>query len=220
CCYLNFIIDLPIEVKRLLSETCMVILYECIEFILGRKTDEVQVYFEHDKPRNLENYKNVFEAPIIFSFNQTGMRIPKNICLIENPSANKIIYNHAIDQCGKLIKQLGSTTTSYTYMMQKIILSNPSKQISEEFIASELFISKRTLARKLKNEGTSYKIVLDDMLSKQAIEYLKETDLSITAIATILNYHDSANFRRAFKRWFKITPREYRRTISNNKSTN
>ncbi|WP_223268800.1 AraC family transcriptional regulator [Marinobacter nauticus] len=29
-----------------------------------------------------------------------------------------------------------------------------------------------------------------------------------------MNYHDSANFRRAFKRWFGVTPDEYRKRRS------
>ena len=94
------------------------------------------------------------------------------------------------------------------------MLSHPSGIASEEETARSLFISKRTLARKLKLEGTSFRQIRDDILSKQSAAYLKEGGMSIEAISGLLGYHDSANFRRAFKRWFDMTPDQYRRQLS------
>ncbi|KZY88682.1 hypothetical protein A3742_15835 [Oleiphilus sp. HI0071] len=73
-----------------------------------------------------------------------------------------------------------------------------------------MFISKRTLARRLKVEGASFRKVRDHILSQQATSYLRDSKMSVEAIAAILNYHDSSNFRRAFKRWMGITPETYR----------
>jgi AraC-like DNA-binding protein len=38
--------------------------------------------------------------------------------------------------------------------------------------------------------------------------------MSVEAIAALLNYHDSANFRRAFKRWFQVSPDQYRQRLN------
>ena len=63
------------------------------------------------------------------------------------------------------------------------------------------------------NFGTSFRKIRDLILSKQASNYLLDSELSVDAIATLLNYHDSANFRRAFKRWFNMSPSAYRLKI-------
>jgi AraC-like DNA-binding protein len=97
-------------------------------------------------------------------------------------------------------------------MVQKIMLSSPLGQLNEEGIAAELFINKRTLARRLKKEGTSFRELRDEILSQQAADYLIKDDLSIDAIAMLLNYHDGSNFRRAFKRWFGMSPDEFRKS--------
>ena len=94
-----------------------------------------------------------------------------------------------------------------------MILSYPPGTLSEEEAASALFISKRTLARKLKTEGTGFRQIRDKILSQQAASHLSDSQLSIEAIAALLNYHDSANFRRAFKRWFQMPPEQYRRQL-------
>ncbi len=76
-----------------------------------------------------------------------------------------------------------------------------------------MFISKRTLARRLQSEGTAFRKIRDAILSQQAAAYLSDSNISVEAIAALLNYHDSANFRRAFKRWFKLSPDQYRQHL-------
>ena len=74
-----------------------------------------------------------------------------------------------------------------------------------------LFISKRTLARRLKLENSSFQKIRDEIMSQQASSYLLESDMSVNTIAALLNYHDGSNFRRALKRWFKMSPDQYRK---------
>jgi AraC-like DNA-binding protein len=90
------------------------------------------------------------------------------------------------------------------------MLSHPAGTLCEEEAAGALFISKRTLSRKLKEENSSFRKVRAEILSRQASAYLRDTQLSVEAIASLLNYHDTASFRRAFKRWFGMPPDQYR----------
>ena len=92
------------------------------------------------------------------------------------------------------------------YGYEEIRKSLPTR----EEAAAALFISKRTLARRLLKEGSSYRQIRDRLLSQQACIYLRNSQISVDAIASLLNYHDSANFRRAFKRWFNLSPHQYR----------
>jgi len=71
------------------------------------------------------------------------------------------------------------------------------------------------LARKLTSEGTGFRQIREEILSQQAAGYLRESNMSVDAIAALLNYHDSSNFRRAFKRWFKLSPDQYRQKLVN-----
>jgi AraC-like DNA-binding protein len=77
-------------------------------------------------------------------------------------------------------------------------------------IAEKLNISERTLARNLRAEGVSFSEILQQKKQDLAYYYLLETDDSITNIALNLGFKDSSNFNRAFKRWFQITPSEFR----------
>lgn len=124
----------------------------------------------------------------------------------------------AMRQCENMLAQLKPSPKNYIYYIQKMMLSSSLSELSESNIAAALFMSKRTLARKLASDGTSFREIRDSILSKQASHYLLESELSIETIATLLNYHDSANFRRAFKRWFNMSPRDYRLNNQKNDS--
>ena len=78
-------------------------------------------------------------------------------------------------------------------------------------VTARLFhLTPRTLHRRLLEEGTSFKEILEQVRHTLAVEYLKAGHLSIEEIAYTLGYTDMANFRRAFKRWEVMPPSRYR----------
>lgn len=207
---LHFDIQLSEQVHRILAETCAVILYECAEFIVGRAIDEAKIFFAHSEPDYSQNYADYLSGSYFFSSDEIKVEFPLSLCNIPNASANQDSYMLAMRQCESMLQQLKAAPQSYIYDIQKMMLSSSLHELNEEQIAAALFMSKRTLARKLAQDGTSFREIRDSILSRQASSYLLESDLSVDAIATLLNYHDSANFRRAFKRWFDLPPSEYR----------
>jgi AraC-like DNA-binding protein len=45
---------------------------------------------------------------------------------------------------------------------------------------------------------------------EMAIKYLRDTNLTVEAIAESLGFSDAANFRQAFRRWTKAAPHAFR----------
>ena len=54
----------------------------------------------------------------------------------------------------------------------------------------------------------------DEVRDVLAKKYLTTTNLTISDIAMLLNYSEAASFRRAFIRWNKVTPNDYRHSNS------
>ena len=79
-----------------------------------------------------------------------------------------------------------------------------------ETIAGELNLSSRTLQRRLDEQGSSVKQIVDETRHQLAIEYLGQQHLSIKEVAFSLGFSDPSNFSRAFKRWEGKTPRQFR----------
>lgn len=83
------------------------------------------------------------------------------------------------------------------------------KALYDDRVAAALFITKRTLARGLEANGASYRLLEEEIRSTLVSRYIQDSNLSVEAIAAILGYQGSANFRRVFKRWFSMTPSAY-----------
>lgn len=87
----------------------------------------------------------------------------------------------------------------------------PAGEARAQAVAEELFLSQRSLQRRLAAEGTSYQAVLDAMRAAMARDYLERTDLSTEEIAYLLAYRDASSFFRAFQNWTGTTPGTLRR---------
>ena len=213
-CSVRFDIALSPTVRRVLSETCAVIFHECAAFIVGRPVTEVSLYFSHTEPSYSDCYADYLPGVYSFTANDLMVKIPLSVCETPNASANQEGYLLAMQQCELMLAQLNRQTQSELYQIQKVMLSHPLSDLNETSVAAALFVSKRTLTRKLKQHDLSFREIRDNILSQQASSYLRDSELSVEAIASLLNYHDSANFRRAFKRWFGMTPSDYRKEQS------
>ena len=76
-------------------------------------------------------------------------------------------------------------------------------------VAAAAGVSRQTLFRQLKAEGTTFEEVLDELRQKLAVNYLGAARASVKETARQLGYADATAFSRAFKRWTGQSPREY-----------
>jgi AraC-like DNA-binding protein len=67
-------------------------------------------------------------------------------------------------------------------------------------------MSRQTLFRRLKAEGTTFEAVLDELRRRSALHYLCAKQLSVNATAYLLGFSDPSAFSRAFKRWTSSSP--------------
>ena len=92
----------------------------------------------------------------------------------------------------------------------KIIEQLPDGIPKQEHIAGSLNLSLRSLQRRLKEEETSFKDLLENTRQTLAQQYLRESHRSVGEITYLLGFSESSNFTRAFKRWTGMTPVEFR----------
>ncbi len=79
-----------------------------------------------------------------------------------------------------------------------------------ETMAAIAGLSVRSLQRRLAKNGLSHSEIVDQARYKAATRLLEGGDQRITDIGMELGYADSAHFTRAFKRWTRVSPRQYR----------
>lgn len=212
CCYFDINLATEPPIIRFIHETFILSLLSVIEFILGRPLHDGDLAIAHATPSYAKQYCDYISCPIEFNANATVLRLPIALAHTANATSDHINFEFALRQCQNMLAQLEDSSHSTTKQVKKLLLSAPPRQLSETDVAAALFISKRTLSRRLADEDTRFSIIRDDLLAAMAADYLRTTTVSVEAIASFLNYHDTANFRRAFKQWFQQTPQAYRAT--------
>ena len=86
----------------------------------------------------------------------------------------------------------------------------PHGRVLVEDVARSLGMSKRTLARKLSDEGLNFTEILQQLRRDLAVRYLDDRKLHISKIAWLLGFNEVSAFTHTFKRWTGKTPSQMR----------
>jgi len=68
----------------------------------------------------------------------------------------------------------------------------------------------RTLNRRLRDQATSFKTLIDETRYEIARQLLRDSPLSLLEVALTLGYADESAFSRAFRRWSGTCPAVWR----------
>ncbi|SOE98831.1 transcriptional regulator, AraC family [Burkholderia sp. OK233] len=123
--------------------------------------------------------------------------------------ANAVTHESCTRTCDFLINEFFHRKSLLDEVKDVLLRSNKCIPSLSE-VANLLFLSPRTLRRRLRDQGTSYNQLLNDVRSTLATQYLTTTRKTTEEIAEVLGYSDAANFRHAFKRWTGESPRQFR----------
>ncbi len=87
----------------------------------------------------------------------------------------------------------------------------PTGYLAIACAARRLKVSVRTLERRLKNSGTSYSALVDQVRYETACRLLATSNTNLAEVAAAIGYADPSSFSRAFARWSGMQPKVYRR---------
>ncbi|BEO36631.1 AraC family transcriptional regulator [Serratia marcescens] len=97
-----------------------------------------------------------------------------------------------------------------TQVMAILGRSMRGQRPSVNSVAAELYLSPRTLQRRLQQHGYSYQQLLDKTRHRTACRLLADTDLEPGEIAFVLGFEELNSFSRAFMQWEELTPSRWR----------
>lgn len=199
--------------RRTQHEVMILTIQNILEMVLGNAFTQGIYYFSYPEPAYSERYGEVYHSPCQFGAEETGVDLPRSLIDFPSPFYDPVLWEQGRSRCVALMQELND---SYSQLHSHHILMTLRSQVPPlpnlKAIAQSMHLSERTLIRRLSDEGYTYRQLQNTVLQEWAHHYLRETDLSVDAIALQLGYQDSANFRRAFKKWQGCSPSEYRQS--------
>jgi len=130
-------------------------------------------------------------------------------------TANYTLQRTLLEQAPALQKIENERQTMHRRIYNFLLGNSYLNMISLDDISSNFNISKRTLQRKLKDEGVSFQQITDEVRKALAINYLKAGNVPVKEVSYMLGYNEISAFTRTFKRWTGTTPGSYIKTLSN-----
>ena len=210
----EFVIDTSTVVYRALDveyDLMLSLILDACRLSLGETFRPRRVCLQRAQPTCADRYTSFFGTKVEFDAPAYSMAFDKSQLDLLLPTGNAEIAR-ANDQV--LMSYLTQLNRSDIVMRVKTTLIDrmPSGQVSKEDVAEALNLSLRTLQRKLHEEDTSFKQLLDETRRELADQYIRNPMVSIGEITYLLGFSEPSNFSRAFKRWNGTAPAEYRRT--------
>ncbi|MGK0372277.1 MAG: AraC-like DNA-binding protein [Glaciecola sp.] len=174
------------------------------------------IWFEHAAPEDpamLDNYTKIFGCKVLFDQAASGLFAREEVFDLPIPQADEKLLRTLLDHATQILANidLNQSITDQVKNLLRLMLKDQFP--SSALIAEKLKMSSRTLQRKLNDEGTSYKDVLNDLRLELALHYLKNTGLSLEDIACKLGYAEARSFYRSFKQWTGRTAGSYRTSL-------
>ncbi|MCG7535598.1 AraC family transcriptional regulator [Pseudoalteromonas sp. OOF1S-7] len=94
--------------------------------------------------------------------------------------------------------------------LRRLFRKNLSQIWSLEDTASYLGMSPATLKRRLKQDGTNFKLLVDEVRGQEALHLMDLNQWNNSQLASTMAFADVHSFRRAFKRWTGAVPSAFR----------
>lgn len=207
--------DPQFEVKRVLQECFALMLQFVVESVVGRHLTEGRIGLAHPQPDYGPLYGDYFHLPVSFSQNESTFEIPARLAREANIAGHSDSYALAQELCLGLLQKMPTASLSTGDQVRRLLLSSPIGSLTADDVARAMFVTKRTLQRRLDSEGSSYREIIETLTSELAARHLLESDMTIEAVATLLGYYDTSAFRKAFKRWYGQSPGDYRSNAQN-----
>jgi len=196
------------EAADQIYDLSMSVICKIMRSLCGASWNPTEVLLSRRQPQDLAPYQRLFRAPLRFDADQSAVVFPTR--WLDHPiaSADPLLHRYLEKKANDLHAH---QQTSFAANLRRLVRKSlATRKISVADIAKQLHMHERTLNRRLREEGTSFRRELKDIRYEVARQLLADSKIPLSKIATALNYADATAFSRAFKRWSGFTPARWR----------
>lgn len=201
------------------TEAVFTALVQIASMLLGHGVSGA-VELSYPEPPYFARFAHLWPGPARFGCAESRLLFAPS--LLDEPlqMADEVAARRALSECERELARLDETG-SLLASVRRQLADGARGFPSLTELARARHVSARTLKRKLAEQGTSYRELLDELRRDRALVLLDREEQTVEQVAEQLGYSDAANFNRAFRRWMGLSPSAWRaqRTPANPKSS-
>jgi len=173
----------------------------------------VEVRFAHPGPADRSAHEDFFGATVRFGGRRTLLRFAAAQLAAPLPRADAQLGTYLRGLANEALarRRPADPEPALTVALRGLLADELQRGVPAlGVLARRLALSERTLRRRLEQEGTTYRALLEQTRAALARGYVQDRRLPLSEVAFLLGFSEPSAFHRAFKRWTGATPSAYR----------
>jgi AraC-like DNA-binding protein len=171
--------------------------------------DPLRASFLHAEAAHGHRYAEYFRCPVQFGANEQTLVFDKDMFEHILPTAHPELAR-VNDQVVMAYLARFDRDDLVTRLRSLLIEQLPSGPPNQTTVARELHMSTRNLQRRLADENTSFRELVEEVRKELAQQYLREQHRSIGEISYLLGFSEPSNFTRFFRGHTGVSPKAFR----------
>jgi AraC-like DNA-binding protein len=205
--------QIPEVLRRFIVECTSAAMISVAKDLVWSEPPLVHLSFRFSAPGYVEHYERFYGVKPSFNSGANVLALDRARLERPLPQANEHVLRLAEEHCRKLL-ETGRLRTGLASRVRHRLEARITQMPDMEEVANDLHLTRRTLRRRLQDEGTSFVELRDDVRMTLAEELLAGPRLSMEQIAERLGYADATSFVNAFKRCRGRTPHDFRLSMA------
>jgi AraC-like DNA-binding protein len=179
----------------------MVSIQSLVASIMARPAGEARFAFTGARPDYADELEAMFEAPLSFDAARDTMSFPASWLAIASVFADTTLYTSAIATLNDQAAARAKPPKALRFRIEQMLAERPAGRLDAAACARALGLSRRTMTRRLGDEGTGFRQLLDADLRRRALAMVEAGTMTNARIADTLGYQNPTSFHRAMQRW-------------------
>lgn len=170
----------------------------------------LELSLTHAAPEYATAAQALYGIPVAYGAGFNGLRMAPEWLRTEFERPNTYAFGLFAEKAEALMQGLECDSSLRARVEAALLNVLHEGDISMDRIADKVAMSRQTLYRHLKKEGTSFAAIVDALRRHMAEDYLATGRASINQVAYLVGFSEPSSFMRAFRRWTGVTPRQFR----------
>lgn len=168
----------------------------------------VRVSFRHSPPPQVEPYERFFGCPVEFGAPTYRLHFPLDALQHEMIAAQPRAESRLQELAESELRAIAPEFTVAVSEQVRAAIEEQERP-THASTARRMAIGQRTLQRRLREEGSSFRMIVDRERRNLALSMLKAPKRRVIDVAQAVGFDDATSFSKAFRRWTGESPTAY-----------
>lgn len=196
--------------RRVFHDSLLIIWLRWASWLIDQAILPERVYLAFDWPAWCSEYPAMYGCPLYAGQAVSALVLSKDYLDLPLARSPEDLPEFLSQAPAVLLSRYRSDHSLAQQVRQLLSNSDNPMALDQTHLAERLSMSPATLRRRLHREGTHFQALKDQWRRGRAIHLLKTSDCTIQQIAEALGFSEASAFHRAFKKWTRFNPGDYR----------